>query len=63
MLPLQSQKRKDCMKRLDQEKRHQIYTMKRAGFSQKTIARALNKPKSKKIIAFLIIQNKLKTRG
>jgi IS30 family transposase len=44
------------MKRLDQEERYQIYAMKRAGFSQKAIAREANKPKSKKVSAALLFK-------
>ena len=44
------------MKRLDQEERYQIYAMKRAGFSQKTIAREANKPKSRKLSSSLLFK-------
>ena len=44
------------MKRLDQEERYQIYAMKRAGFSQKAIAREANKPKSRKLSSSLLFK-------
>jgi len=44
------------MTRLDQEERYHIYAMKRAGFSQKAIAREANKPKSRKLSSSLLFK-------